>query len=130
MSSDAKGACCVVAVVVGLICLCFGGCFVGSYVPMGEGQRDGVVVRVSHRGILFKTYEGKLVLGGVSVDHGDGGGAMGGQPFEFTVRDPEVVKKLQNLPAGKRVRVTYEETATRWGPKGDTSYFVTAVEEK
>jgi len=81
-----------------------------------EGERVGILQKVSRKGWLCKTYEGELALYVVA--------GVAPQLWQFTVRDPGVADRL-NQSLGKRVRLHYEEH--RGLPSscfGDTAYFV------
>ncbi len=86
-----------------------------------DGERTGYVQKLSHKGWLCKTWEGEIVL--VSMP-----GAIP-EKFEFTVRDPGVVDKI-NASAGKRVVLHYEQH--KFVPTtcfGETEYFVDGIHE-
>lgn len=89
------------------------------YLTYSEGYRAGQLVKISHKGVVFKTWEGE-VSQGVSE----------AQIFHFSVEDnqKEVIKNLQDLQ-GKQVRLTYKERFKTFPWLGDTKYFVTKVEE-
>lgn len=85
-----------------------------------EGERVGVLQKLSRKGWVCKTYEGELALYVVS----------GTSPviWNFTVRDPKVAEQL-NVVLGERVRLHYDEH--RGLPSscfGDTPYFVDRVD--
>lgn len=86
-----------------------------------DGERVGVLQKLSRKGWLCKTYEGEIamyVVGGVAP-----------QIWAFTVRDPKVAENL-NRSLGRRVRLHYDEH--RGIPTscfGDTQYFVDRGEE-
>jgi hypothetical protein len=85
-----------------------------------DGERVGVLQKLSRKGWVCKTYEGELAMYLVS--------GMGPQIFSFTVRDPKVAAQL-NLVLGERVRLHYDEH--RGLPSscfGDTRYFVDRVD--
>ena len=84
-----------------------------------DGERVGVLQKLSRKGWVCKTYEGELAMYLVS--------GMGPQIFSFTVRDPKVATQL-NVVLGERVRLHYDEH--RGLPSscfGDTRYFVDSV---
>jgi len=84
-----------------------------------EGERVGVLQKLSLKGWVCKTYEGELALYVVS--------GMAPQIWTFTVRDPQVAARL-NATLGERVRLHYNEH--RGLPTscfGDTAYFVDSV---
>ena len=88
------------------------------YLTFSEGFRAGEIVKISHKGIIFKTWEGKLSQG-ISEE----------LQFEFSVEEneKEVIENLQNLQ-GKRVKLTYKERFGTFPWMGDTKYYVTKVE--
>ncbi len=84
-----------------------------------SGERVGYVQKLSEKGFVCKTFEGELVL--VSMP------GTQAEKFLFTVKDPEVAKKI-NASIGKRVSLTYEEhKGIPSSCFGETSYFVQAV---
>jgi hypothetical protein len=93
-----------------------------------EGVMAGKVLRVSKKGVLFKTYEGKLNL--------ETFGALKGaspisESFDFSVeRDQEkVIKDLEQVAlSGERVNLKFVKRyiAVPW--RGDTKYFIVEVE--
>ncbi len=89
------------------------------YVTYSEGYRAGQLVKISKRGMIFKTWEGRLSQG-VSEE----------QQFNFSVQkgDKEVIEKLKDLQ-GKRVRLTYIERFGTFFWLGDTNHYVKEVEE-
>ena len=81
-----------------------------------EGERVGVLQKLSRKGWVCKTYEGELALYVVS--------GMAPQIWTFTVRERKVAEQL-NTVLGERVRLHYSEH--RGLPSscfGDTPYFV------
>ncbi len=85
-----------------------------------DGERVGVLQKLSHKGWLCKTTEGELALYVVS--------GVAPQIWSFTVRDPDVARNL-NVYLGDRVRLHYTEHAgVPSSCFGDTRYFVDRVE--
>jgi len=87
--------------------------------PYSEGERVGVLQKLSRKGWVCKTYEGELALYVVS--------GVAPQIWSFTVRDQKVAAQL-NIVLGERVRLHYSEH--RGLPSscfGDTRYFVDSV---
>lgn len=89
------------------------------FVTYSEGFRAGELVKISKRGLVFKTWEGRLSQG-VSEE----------QQFDFSIQssDKEVIEKLKELQ-GKKVKLTYIERFGTFAWLGDTKYFVKEVEE-
>jgi hypothetical protein len=98
-----------------------------SYVPYSEGVRAGTVLKVSKRGVLFKTYEGQLDLEafGAAKDKNN----LFNQAFMFSVLDENVVKELEAVSlSGERVNLRYQEKYIPLPFMGETKYFVVGVE--
>ena len=92
-------------------------CFI-YFVTFSEGYRAGELIKISKRGLLFKTWEGRLSQG-VSEE----------QQFNFSVQksDKEVIEKLKEFQ-GERVKVTYIERFGTFYWLGDTKYYVKEVD--
>ncbi|WP_400077293.1 6-phosphogluconate dehydrogenase [Winogradskyella sp. R77965] len=93
-------------------------CF-AYFVTYSEGVRSGDLVKFSKKGVIFKTWEGKLSQG-VSEE----------LQFNFSVEkgDQEVIDELQNLQ-GTFVKLTYIERYQSLFWLGDTKYFIKKVEK-
>ena len=92
-----------------------------------SGFRAGVPTKVSKKGIILKTYEGTLNIGGLTNS------AEGAIPttWDFTVKksaDSVIVKLDKAILDGDRVKLMYEEKYVRFFWFGDTKYFVYDVE--
>jgi len=92
-----------------------------------KGFRAGVPMKVSNKGVIFKTNEGELNVGGLTES------PEGAIPsvWAFTVpkSHPEVLEKLNEaITQSKRVKLYYNEKYVRFFWKGDTKYFVYEVE--
>ena len=89
------------------------------FVTYSEGYRAGELVKISKRGLVFKTWEGTLSQG-VSEE----------QQFHFSVQssDKEVVSKLQEFQ-GTRVKLTYIERFGTFAWLGDTKHYIKKVEK-
>jgi len=89
------------------------------YVTYSEGYRSGKLVKITNRGVIFKTWEGTLSQG-VSDE----------LQFHFSVQDDdkEVIDKLLNLQ-GRSVKLTYIERFGTFPWLGDSNYFVKEVQE-
>jgi len=97
------------------------------YVPYSEGVRAGTVLKVSKRGVIFKTYEGQLDLEtfGAAQDKDN----LFSQAFFFSVKEEAVVKDLEEVSlSGERVNLRYKEHFLTIPFLGETKYFVVGVE--
>jgi hypothetical protein len=113
----------VILVVVFLVVFSF--LYWGTY---ESGVMAGKVLRISEKGLIFKTFEGKLSL--------DTFGALKGvspiaETFDFSVqkRDTLVISSLGQVAlSGERVNLHFKKRYMRFFWRGDTKYFVTKVE--
>ena len=89
------------------------------YITYSEGYRAGELVKFSHKGVIFKTWEGEISQG-----------VSEAQIFKFSVEDKEkkVIQNLQNFQ-GKDVKLTYKERFGTFPWLGDTKYYVIKVEK-
>jgi hypothetical protein len=97
----------------------------GTY---SEGIRSGMVVKISKKGWLFKTYEGQLNLQTFGANKSPN---MVSESFEFSVDadKQDVIKVLEEASlSGERVSLKYTERLAKFFWRGDTKYFVTEVE--
>ena len=90
------------------------------------GSRAGELIKISEKGIVFKTYEGQLSLGGLTMGS-DSKDANIGNIWEFSVTDEAVFHQMDQL-RGKKVILTYKEKYRALPWRGDTNYLVTAVQ--
>jgi prepilin-type N-terminal cleavage/methylation domain-containing protein len=76
----------VVSMIAIIIASCGGVCFNNP----ADGTKIGQIVKVTHSGILCKTWEAELIRGGMN----NGSGAFGVQPFNFTISDDSTAGKV------------------------------------
>jgi len=113
----------ILMMVVGVLVLTF--LYWGVY---ERGVMAGKVLRISQKGVLFKTYEGKLNL--------DTFGALKGtspiaESFDFSVdgSNQALVKELEQVAlSGERVNLEYVKRYATFAWRGDTKYFVEKIE--
>lgn len=102
-----------------------------AFIAMGSystGYRAGNVMKLSKKGVVFKTWEGELNVGGFSDGGGDGD--MATTVWSFSVSDDAVVKEIENaVDKGSKVKLQYVEKYFQLDFCGDTKYFVTGVEQ-
>lgn len=93
-----------------------------------EGVRAGNVVRVSKKGVMFKTYEGQLNLQSFGALKNASPFA---ETFDFSIEKsrPEVVRELEAVAlSGERVNLHYIKRYVKYPWRGETKYFITSVE--
>jgi hypothetical protein len=89
-----------------------------------NGTRTGLLQKFSHKGNIFKTYEGELILSSVSSTSSV---ALASEKFLFSVVNDSVAKVLQNYD-GKRVKLNYVEKNGTLPWRGDSRYIVVGVQ--
>jgi hypothetical protein len=87
------------------------------YASFSDGIRTGELIKFSHKGYFYKTWEGELSQG-----------LSGSQKFTFSVLDnePQVIEQLKNNQ-GKFVRIEYIERYGTFSWWGDSNYYITKV---
>lgn len=121
-------------ILIGLLVLIFGTlAYVGgSTFTFSDGSRAGYLVKVSKKGVLFKTFEGQLNLGGFGGGLSEGGEevdpAMPNNIWAFSVTDEATYQQLEEHQ-GERVRLRYKQKFYHMWWQGDTDYYVYEVEK-
>ncbi|MFB9052971.1 6-phosphogluconate dehydrogenase [Formosa undariae] len=87
------------------------------YVPYSTGTRAGELIKVSQKGVIFKTWEGEISQG-----------ISGAQIFSFSIMDDdqEVIEQLNELQ-GQYVKLEYTQRYRTFFIWGDSKHFVTKV---
>ena len=87
------------------------------YATFSDGTRSGELIKFSHKGYFFKTWEGELSQG-----------LSGSQKFAFSVMDnqPEVIEQMK-ANQGKFVKIEYIERYGTFSWWGETNYYITKV---
>jgi hypothetical protein len=110
-------------IIVGLAVLAF--LYWGVY---ETGVMAGKVLRVTQKGVIFKTYEGKLNLETFGALKGTSPIA---ESFDFSVESDqqEVIKELEQVAlSGERVNLHFIKRYATFAWRGDTKYFIEKVE--
>lgn len=97
------------------------------YANFSSGFRVGVPVKLSKKGVLVKTFEGQLNIGGLTS------GEQGVIPtqWDFTVPNSNdmALKRIESaMEKGVRAKLYYKEKYIKLPWRGDTKYFVYQVE--
>lgn len=89
------------------------------YFVYGEGVRSGELNYVVHKGLIWKTYEGKLIQTGIRTQT-DG---VQSNTFLFSVEDKEIAERLMT-ESGKVMDLHYKEYFGKLPWRGHTKYIV------
>jgi hypothetical protein len=97
------------------------GCIAIGSMTYSEGERTGTITKFSHRGMVIKTWEGELNMGGF-----DQGGVA--STWAFSVDDPAIVEKIhQAQREGGRWTLKYRQQFSKQSWRGATDYFIVDV---
>lgn len=111
----------VVLLAIAFLCLAYWGVY-------DEGVRAGTVLRISKKGMIFKTYEGQLNVQTFGSFKGQNP-IMEAFDFSVLTDDEEVISELQDVAlSGERVNLHYVARYAAFPWRGDTKYFITKVE--
>ena len=88
-----------------------------------EGYRAGLLQKFSHKGAIFKTYEGELILSSVSSTRDI---AIASEKFQFSLINKNLTRQFDTLQ-GKMVIVHYRQKNKSAFWRGDSPYLVDSV---
>jgi hypothetical protein len=88
-----------------------------------EGYRAGLLQKFSHKGVLFKTYEGEIILSSVFSNRDV---TLASEKFLFTVTNKAMVRQFDTLQ-GLSVIVHYRQKNAHVFWRGDSPYLVDSV---
>lgn len=90
-----------------------------------KGSRSGILIKISHKGYVFKTYEGELNISGFGDD--GQGSLLPNKIWAFSVKSKNIYQQLESYQ-GKKVVLYYDEVIYNFPWQGDTKYFINRVE--
>jgi hypothetical protein len=88
-----------------------------------KGYRSGLLQKFSEKGVVFKTYEGEMILSSVQSSANV---AIASEKFLFSVTDEVVAKQMEQIQ-GKHVVVHYKEKNGALPWQGESYYIVDSV---
>ena len=97
--------------------------YVRFYYVFGTGVKSGELNYLVYKGVVFKTFEGKLIQTGFRADKP---GGLQSNQSDFSVVDEEIAKTLM-ISGGKNVQLHYKEYfgALTW--RGYTKFVVDSI---
>jgi hypothetical protein len=107
-----------------LIAIVFSFLYWGDY---SRGVRSGIILKVSERGVVFKTVEGEMNM---QILESGANQSLTTQTWSFSVEksDEAIIKQLEKASlTGERVELKYVQRYMKFFWRGDTKYFVTEV---
>jgi len=91
------------------------------YFVLAEGTQAGTLNIFQKKGILFKTYEGKIILSGFKVN-------VQSNEFSFSVTKEEVAQQLLKV-SGREVNVHYKQYFGSLPWRGMKNFIVDSIYE-
>ena len=122
MSSFKKIVIVLIVIAIGVMAFLYFGVY-------SEGTRAGVIMKVSKKGVIFKTWEGQMNLetfGSIKSDN------IISETFSFSIKkgDHVLFDKLNDAAlSGNRVNLKYIERYSILFFRGDTKYFAVGIED-
>jgi hypothetical protein len=83
-----------------------------------NGERKGTLIKITHKGNIFKTDEGEMWLSCRNT--------MNAEKFYFTAKSDSIAKVLENLQ-DECIQLTYKQYRATLPWRGDSKYIVTGV---
>ncbi|MCR9154287.1 MAG: 6-phosphogluconate dehydrogenase [Croceimicrobium sp.] len=99
--------------------------YYGTY---SEGVRAGTVIKLSRKGVVFKTWEGQLNIQSFGAVNSSNSLS---ETFSFSIESDQekIINDLQEVSlSGERVNLHYIERYRALPWRGNTRYFITKIE--
>ena len=110
-------------IIIPLLVILAGFVYFKFYFVFGEGVKSGELNYVVYKGVLFKTYEGKLIQSGIRSQKA---GTIQSYEFEFSVEDPELARELMTR-GGETLELHYKEYFGALPWRGFTKFVVDSI---
>jgi hypothetical protein len=90
-----------------------------------DGSRTGILMKISKKGFLFKTYEGDINVGFINTNMA----GLTANVFHFSIEKKETtaIRILENAE-GKMIKIYYKEKLKAMPWQGETNYLIHKVE--
>ena len=100
--------------------------YIRFFFVFGEGVKSGELNYVVYKGLIFKTYEGKLIQSGIRSKTA---GTIQSYEFEFSVENEALARKLMLL-GGKNIELHYKEYFGALPWRGFSKFVVDSIVTK
>lgn len=97
--------------------------YIRFYFVFGEGVKSGELNYVVYKGVVFKTYEGKMIQSGLRPGSA---GTIQSYEFEFSVEDEQLARELM-LQSGRTLELHYREYFGALPWRGFTKFVVDSI---
>lgn len=88
-----------------------------------DGERTGLLTKLSHKGNIFKTYEGEILIGNFQ----QAPNVMVPEKFYFSVKNQKLADTLMRLQ-GKIISLKYHQYRKTLPWRGESVYIVTDLQ--
>lgn len=88
------------------------------YNVYSKGERTGILIKITHKGNVFKTDEGEMWLSCRQMTNPE--------KFYFSIQNDSIASLLKNLQ-DQCVQLSYKQYRSSLPWRGDTKYFITGV---
>lgn len=97
--------------------------YINFFDTYSQGTRVGHIVKLSHKGFIFKTWEAQLDLAGSATD------VQGRVLWEFSIDNDDLIRQIEVAQtAGKRAKIEYDEELYVAPWRGTTKYIAKRIE--
>ena len=113
--------------IIGITVLALASFLIYANFTFSEGSRNGTVIKLSKKGVMFKTYEGQLNVGAYVKE----GNSAPTTIWEFSVpkSNQQVLDDINEaIDKGRRVKLHYKEKLMTLPWRGDTKYLIYKVD--
>lgn len=114
-------------VIITLVLALTGFIYFKFYFVFGEGVKAGELNYIVKKGVIFKTYEGKLIQSGFRPSGSAPGASIQSYEFEFSVEDADIADSLM-LCSGQQMELRYKEYNGALPWRGYSRYVVYKIE--
>ncbi len=89
------------------------------YNVYSDGERIGLLTKLSRKGNIFKTYEGEMLIGNITASSA----GLANEKFSFSVANQSIADTLMKIQ-GQRVALKYTQYRKKLFWRGDCEYIV------
>jgi hypothetical protein len=92
------------------------------YNVYSDGERTGLLTKLSRKGNVFKTYEGEMLIGNFQ----QAPNVMVPEKFYFSVKDKSIADSLMKMQ-GKQVSLSYYQYRRSLPWRGESEYIIIGI---
>jgi hypothetical protein len=105
-----------------LLLACSGLVYWFCYNVYSDGERTGLLTKLSRKGNVFKTYEGEMLIGNFQ----QAPNVMVPEKFNFSVKDQALADSLMKMQ-GKSVSLSYYQYRRSLPWRGESDYIIIGI---